>query len=90
MLDTLLLDAGLLDPALLYEGELDGAVAAGVRPWPNAGLLSRKLARTNATATQAKGILSCRTRFLGLTFIDDKQGHEQPNRQRYVDSVAAL
>jgi len=73
-------DALLPDGLLLYEGELEGAVAAGVAPWPNAGRIRKiRLARTHATARQAKDIRLRRNWLLGLTsFIDDKQGHTQP------------
>jgi hypothetical protein len=84
-------DALLPAPLLLYEGELDGAVAAGVRPWPNAGQRKRRLARTHRTARQAKGILLCRNWFLGLrSFIDDKQGHKQPKINVMLIQAAAL
>jgi hypothetical protein len=86
-------DALLPDPLLLYEDELDGAVGPGVSPWPDAGRHKRrrKLARTHATASRAKGILCCRNWFLGLrSFIDDKQGHTQPNNNVMLIQAAAL
>jgi hypothetical protein len=86
-------DALLPDVLLLYEDELDGAVGPGVNPWPNAGRQKgrRKLARTHATATRAKGILCRRNWFLALrSFIDDKQGHAQPNNNGMLIPAAAL
>jgi len=78
--------AGLLDwpellGELLYEDEVDGAGGGRVGAWADAGRQIRtKLATRHRTAAQAKLILLCRRCFLGLrSFIDDRQGHEQPN-----------
>jgi hypothetical protein len=90
--------AGLLDwsellgELLLYEDEVDGAGGASVGAWADAGWQRKtKLATTHRTPAQAKLILSCRNCFLGLrSFIDDKQGHEQPNNNVMLIQAAAV
>jgi hypothetical protein len=81
---------GLLGALLLYEDELDGAGAPGVGAWPSADRQrSRKPARRQGTARQAKDILWCRNCILGLrSFIDDK--HKQPNHNFGLIQAAAV
>lgn len=71
---------------------MDGSGVASVGAWADADWeIKTKLATTDRTAAQAKLILLCRHRFLGLTsFIDDKRGHEQPNNNLMLIQAAAL
>jgi hypothetical protein len=81
----------LLGELLPYEDDVDGAGGASVGVWADAGWQRRtKLATAHRNAAQAKLILLCRNCFLGLrSFIDDKQGHEQPNNNVLLIQAAA-